>query len=327
MDHRPGYGNHQLADPGYAVDPDAQKMAAKVVEGSVVGAEERIICCMRWFLGSLVTGLWVAGCPLYAFEYNPQPNNPQPGTKPPPKRKIMRIHLIFLLLILFSQCSEPRKFERRLPSRAEKKTQIIESLLKNTSLQGDKLELFLRIFKQEQQLEVWGKGPGNDRFQKILHYPFCNFSGTLGPKRREGDLQIPEGVYHIDRFNPKSRFFLSLGLNYPNSADRILGDPQRPGSDIFIHGGCATIGCVPITDEKILELYLLAEWARDQGQRKIPVHIFPCRMETNQVVPITRQFPQHREFWKSLQPVYQYFEELQRVPTVRIDSKGAYLLP
>ncbi|HZH97477.1 MAG TPA: hypothetical protein VEX38_00780, partial [Fimbriimonadaceae bacterium] len=92
-------------------------------------------------------------------------------------------------------------------------------------------KLFIRAFKQERELEIWGAE--SERFHFLQTYPIVGVSGGPGPKRREGDRQIPEGVYHIDRFNPNSRFHLSLGLSYPNKADRLLGDPERPGSDIF----------------------------------------------------------------------------------------------
>ncbi len=116
---------------------------------------------------------------------------------------------------------------------------------------------------------------------------------------------MPEGFYAIDRFNPNSAYYLSLGLNYPNAADRALGEPD-PGGDIFIHGGNVTIGCLPITNVGIAEVYLLAARARAGGQRAIPVHIFPF--------PLTREeLPRHQDnpnftFWQGLAPQYAHFE-------------------
>lgn len=105
-----------------------------------------------------------------------------------------------------------------------------------------------------------------DLFRLIKDYQICSLSGELGPKRQQGDLQVPEGFYWIDRFNPASNFYLSLGINYPNQFDRILGKSGELGGDIFIHGGCVTIGCIPITDDKIKELYLIAVEAKSNGQ-------------------------------------------------------------
>ena len=89
--------------------------------------------------------------------------------------------------------------------------------------------IYLRIFKDEQILEVWTKRDVDKTYKKVCDYEFCATSGKLGPKRQEGDLQIPEGFYYIDRFNPNSNFFLSLGINYPNKSDKILGVKRQFG--------------------------------------------------------------------------------------------------
>ena len=88
----------------------------------------------------------------------------------------------------------------------------------------------------------------------LKSYPFTGFSGKDGPKRKEGDGQIPEGVYRITLLNPQSRFHLSLRLDYPNALDR-LHNGENPGSDIYIHGGHATIGCIPLGDPGIEDVF------------------------------------------------------------------------
>src|SRR5687767_4805391 len=98
-------------------------------------------------------------------------------------------------------------------------------------------EIFLRVFKKEKELELWTKDPAKG-WTRAKSYPFCYASGNLGPKRKQGDLQVPEGFYHVDRFNPSSNFHLSLGVSYPNQSDRILGRKGELGGDIFIHGDC-----------------------------------------------------------------------------------------
>lgn len=183
-------------------------------------------------------------------------------------------------------------------------------------------EIFLRAFKQEKILELWAKNKSSKLFTKIQTYDFCTSSGVLGPKRQEGDLQIPEGCYWIDRFNPNSRFHLSLGLNYPNDSDRILGHPQYPGSDIFIHGGCASVGCIPITNKKIEELYAIAQTAKDQGQTKIQVHIFPSQ----NMQSLIKEQPSQASFWKNLWPLFHHFETYKQIPSFWIESNGAYIL-
>lgn len=181
--------------------------------------------------------------------------------------------------------------------------------------------IFLRAFKQERELELWGAG-SNGEMHLLRTYTVAAASGGPGPKRREGDLQVPEGVYHVDRFNPHSRFHLSLGINYPNRADRMFADPANPGGDIFIHGNQVSIGCLAMTDTKIDEIYSLATAAR----QTIPVHIFPCRMAGQAYRDLKRGHPEFALLWNQLQPIYARFEETHRVPQVSITRKGAYAL-
>lgn len=208
---------------------------------------------------------------------------------------------------------------------AEKQEKMVE-FLSQKGIDMDQLELFLRAFKQEQVLEVWGKEKEHIRFKKLIDYPFCTFSGKLGPKRKEGDLQIPEGIYKIDRFNPKSKFHLSLGLDYPNKSDRILGDKSAPGSDIFIHGGCSSVGCIPITDDKIRALYFLANEAKKNGQGTIEVHIFPTEMTQTNLSELYQQWPQHQSFWANLVPIFEAFEEKKKTVNFSVNEKGQYVV-
>lgn len=187
-------------------------------------------------------------------------------------------------------------------------------------------QLYLQAFKAERRLEVWIKNKTDQQWQNFINYPFCQYSGDLGPKRKEGDLQIPEGLYHIDRFNPKSNFYLSLGINYPNASDKKRSDHQHPGSDIFIHGGCATVGCIPITDDKIAELFILTVDAAKNGQTQIPVHIFPSKMNKGKLKQICKSYPQHCAFWEELSVAYDFFESKKEVPGFRIDPTGKYIV-
>jgi murein L,D-transpeptidase YafK len=158
-------------------------------------------------------------------------------------------------------------------------------------------------------------------------YRIAAASGGPGPKRREGDLQVPEGVYEVDRFNPQSHFYLSLGLNYPNKADRIFSDHAKPGGDIFIHGNCVTVGCMPLGDDAIDELYVVALDARAGGQGSIPVHVFPHRMDADWLTQAGREAPELLPFWSQLQPIYDAFEQSHRPPRVSVDPRtGTYRL-
>ncbi|MFM8709901.1 MAG: murein L,D-transpeptidase family protein, partial [Sphingomonadales bacterium] len=188
--------------------------------------------------------------------------------------------------------------------------------------------IYIRSFKFDSQLEVWVKQRPADSFRLFKVYPVCALAGSLGPKRMQGDYQVPEGFYYINEFNPTSNYYLSLGLNYPNASDRVLSDSLKPGGEIYIHGSCVTVGCIPITDQQIDELYVLAAYARDQGQHYIPVHIFPCRYDVPKSVAylheLTKDDPVLRDFTDQLKDAYTYFEKTKRLPIVMITDDGRY---
>lgn len=189
--------------------------------------------------------------------------------------------------------------------------------------------LLMRAFKLERRLEVWAKARRGPDLVKVWTIRLCAESGTLGPKRYEGDGQIPEGFYIVNRFNPRSSFHLSMGLNYPNAVDRARTPHRSPGSDIFIHGGCASIGCLAITDAPIARLYLAVVMARDKGQRNLPVHLFPCRFGTEpceRALIDERPAPDVVSLWASLRRGFDEFEEAPRLVHFRPTAKG-YRVP
>jgi murein L,D-transpeptidase YafK len=145
----------------------------------------------------------------------------------------------------------------------------------------------------------------------------------------EGDYQVPEGFYTINHFNPFSNYYLSMGVSYPNESDRILGVKGKLGGSIYIHGSCCTIGCIPITDTYIKELYIMGIEAKNNGQANIPVHIFPFRMDGDNWDNFETKFPdlkQHVDFWKNIQPGYHYFEKNKSLPKVTVSSDGKYVI-
>lgn len=138
---------------------------------------------------------------------------------------------------------------------------------------------------------------------------------------------MPEGFYYIDRFNPQSHFYLSLGINYPNAADRIRIGQVRPGGDIFIHGACVTVGCLPLTDDKIKELYLMAVEAKSRGQSRIPVHIFPSRLSVHGWEKLKQTYHHDAsllQFWENLKTGYDWFEVHKQLPVIQVSSQGHY---
>jgi murein L,D-transpeptidase YafK len=104
--------------------------------------------------------------------------------------------------------------------------------------------------KAEKRLELWAPDAAG-RPRLIKTYPILAASGGAGPKLREGDRQVPEGLYAIESLNPNSRFHLSLRIDYPNAADRRRAQAEARtglGGDIMIHGSNVSIGCLAMGD-------------------------------------------------------------------------------
>lgn len=186
--------------------------------------------------------------------------------------------------------------------------------------------VFLRAFKREAEMELWLQrraGTADAEWVLLKRYPVCAWSGSLGPKLAEGDGQTPEGIYQVTagQLNPGSRFHLSFNLGYPNAFDRAHG---RTGSWLMVHGSCVSIGCYAMTDEGIEEIYSLVASALQAGQARVPVHLFPFRLEAP-ALAIERDSPWH-DFWASqLAPIYRAFEESQVPPAVCVRD-GRYQL-
>lgn len=146
------------------------------------------------------------------------------------------------------------------------------------------ISLTLVALKKEQLLEVWvNRAEGPPR--RIRSYPFTANSGGPGPKLREGDGQIPEGIYRIESLNPNSRYHLSIKLDYPNAFDRARGEEdgrEKLGFDIFIHGKAVTIGCIPIGDEAIEDLFTLVA---EVGVKKVKAILAPCDFRVGAEAP------------------------------------------
>lgn len=178
--------------------------------------------------------------------------------------------------------------------------------------------LFIRIFKEESELELWMKK--GDRFVLFATYPVCRWSGDLGPKLKEGDRQAPEGFYTVDKsqLNPNSRWHRSFNLGFPNSFDRSQG---RTGSFLMVHGGCGSIGCYAMTNPVIDEIWRLVTAALDGGQPRFHVHVFPFRMtERNMASAAGGEWS---GFWRDLKAGHDLFER-NHVPPVISVCEGRY---
>ncbi|MBN8696279.1 MAG: hypothetical protein J0L87_07095 [Bacteroidetes bacterium] len=238
-----------------------------------------------------------------------------------------------LLLCSFGLLSPDTSFRDQQKKQARVKAAYTEKweqlkkdmVSKNISPEG--FELFIRAFKQDEVLEVWLKSKNETTFKLFKKYEICSSSGVLGPKRKQGDGQVPEGFYQIAVFNPYSSYHLSLGINYPNASDKIIGKGNL-GGDIMIHGSCVTIGCIPLTDTFIKEVYILAVEAKHSGQTSIPVHIFPTRLNEKGMKFLQDEYEGKTillNFWKNLQPGFIYFENNHKLPKVNTDKSGQYV--
>lgn len=174
--------------------------------------------------------------------------------------------------------------------------------------------MFVRIFKEESELEVW-KQREDGRFYHFKTYPICNWSGELGPKQAQGDKQAPEGFYTVTahQMNPNSQFYLAFNLGYPNAYDRAHG---RTGDFLMVHGKCKSAGCYAMTDGLIEEIYALARESFKGGQPSFEVHAYPFRMTPENM----ERHKKHKwaSFWATLKEGHDYFEKHRVPPNIAV---------
>ncbi|MDZ4811703.1 MAG: murein L,D-transpeptidase family protein [Pseudomonadota bacterium] len=180
--------------------------------------------------------------------------------------------------------------------------------------------VFVRIFKQERELELWMQSDADRAYQLVHSYPICAYSGELGPKTRQGDGQAPEGFYSVRRaqLNPASSYHLSFNLGYPNVFEHAQG---WTGDYLMVHGNCVSIGCYAMGDEAIEEIYTLMDAALRSGQRAVNVHAFPFHLDAKHEAQ--RQNSPHAEFWAQLAEGYRAFDTARLPPQIRV-LRGHY---
>ena len=212
---------------------------------------------------------------------------------------------IFLTLVLFyTSCS------KNPPTPAE----VIKS---NRSVAGN--EVFIRIFKQEHILELWTKAKDSKKFHLYKSYEICTWSGSLGPKLKEGDGQSPEGFYTVgsSQLKPDSSYHRAFNIGFPNEYDKAK---KRTGSFIMVHGNCVSIGCYAMTDKLIEEIYYLVESALNTGQEKFSIHIFPFRMNSPNLLKYKNN--KWLSFWENLKEGHDLFEQNHIPPVVSVTDKS-----
>jgi len=179
----------------------------------------------------------------------------------------------------------------------------------------------------------------------VASFPVCAMGLTPGFKVREGDGRTPEGIYHISLLNPASSYHLSMKINYPNRIDderharhsEAVGERWSQGGDIFIHGKCASVGCIAMTDDVIEKLYLLVA-SRSRGQRDIPVLILPSDDEAAYQQMFFHADEQHEEtgkiYWlllrehiENMRDLWRYIRDTGNMPPPVATSTGRYRLP
>jgi murein L,D-transpeptidase YafK len=238
-----------------------------------------------------------------------------------------------LAMLLLTTCGDARpafldeqKKYARVRGAMEEKGPLVTKTLAENGLNVSDLNVLIVAYKDEGVLELYGKRRAEQVYRPVGTYRVVAKSGVPGPKSEQGDFQVPEGFYHIDRFNPVSNFHLSLGINYPNDADRRRSRAKKPGGDIFIHGSFVTVGCLPITDDKIKELYLYAVFARNSGQSAIPVYIFPFRMSDANMRAFERRHAADTSltaFWRNLKQGFDRFMATG-TPLVVVPAPGGH---
>ncbi|EKN4183254.1 transpeptidase [Yersinia ruckeri] len=180
--------------------------------------------------------------------------------------------------------------------------------------------VYIQIFKEERTLELYARLQGEYRL--IQSYRICNFSGGLGPKRREGDFKSPEGFYSIDmqHLKPDSKFYRAINIGFPNDFDKSQG---YSGKYLMIHGDCQSIGCYAMTDAYMDEIFNYVKMAFINGQSKVDISIYPFRM-TEQNMQRHRNST-YINFWRQLQPGYTYFAKNRMPPPVGVIN-GQYVI-
>lgn len=240
---------------------------------------------------------------------------------------IIALSLLITLSVSASFLSDQLKFPR-VRAAQENVADRCTALFANKNLKLGEAPVYIRVFKYERILELWAKDASQNRYVKVKDFSVCAASGQLGPKRQQGDLQVPEGFYHINAFNPNSKYHLSMQINYPNASDKILTtNAANPGNHIMLHGDCGSLGCVAIQDDPIEELYWIVAQARSGGQSSTPVNIFPCKMNTLRYkikTYLERDNTPLLAFWSNLKEGFDFFEENKQLPRVSVKSDGTY---
>lgn len=245
-------------------------------------------------------------------------------------KKIIKSPLLACAIFFMSFYSADLPFKTqqlrsaRVREAYKKKWPALQELLKSKHIDENNFDLYFRVFKQESLFEIYVKNTADKQYKLLKTIPICAKSGVLGPKRKQGDGQVPEGFYEINTFNPYSTYYLALQVNYPNKSD-LIKSGGNPGGEIMIHGFCVTIGCIPLENEPVEEVYLLAVEAKNRD-RSIRTDIYPFQMTEKNMEAMQKNYDAETgRFWNSLKKAYSYFELNHSLPKTTVDKAGNYL--
>ncbi len=224
--------------------------------------------------------------------------------------KLLLVPLLFLVQGLYAMAPK-MNFEQSVEHAVQRygvpSEPTISSYFKKARLAYPPKKIALLAFKKERQLQLWAK----DEIQSwhyVHTYTLTATSGRLGPKLKEHDRQIPEGVYRLTSLNPYSMWHLSMMINYPNDFDRQQASKEgrnKLGGNIFIHGKSSSMGCLAIGDDAINQLFLLAHRV---GLGNIQLIIAPNDLRKEK--PATNTFAQPRwlpELYQNIQQALKPF--------------------
>jgi murein L,D-transpeptidase YafK len=242
---------------------------------------------------------------------------------------------LILLLSIFVLCSgfisdtnrEKVRNATRVREAYASKEKIVKKNLTAHAVSPDSLRIYLRAFKTEKILELWAKNSCDTALTLVKEFPICEMSGSVGPKRRHRDLQVPEGFYYLSELNPYSKYYLSIKVNYPNASDSIRGSRGHLGNNIFIHGQCLSSGCIAITNERISELFVYCLEAYNAGQEKINITIYPARLKDAVYTRLINTYPKYKDdisLWKDLKSSFNLFERSKVEPVVKFLPDGTH---
>ena len=237
----------------------------------------------------LMAALWLAGC---AHDSETLATGPKTKRSKQPRR-YLNIPFDTAYSPGYSFPSGARSIDDALYAFAPAALDQLKPYFRKASVAYPPREIVLIAIKDERKMELWARDSGQFKF--VRSYNIKAASGMRGPKLRQGDRQVPEGIYRISRLNPNSNYHLSMKVDYPNEFDLAQADydgRENLGGDIFIHGKNVSAGCLAMGDAAIEELFVLAAQV---GTDNIKVVIAPSDPRLR---PLDASLP-HLPYWTS----------------------------